>query len=249
MPSTFAWPYPKIIAHRGAGRLAPENTLASMRLGAQHGYTMVEYDVKLTRDGVPVLLHDDSVKRTSNGTGNAGEQTYAELGKLDFGAWHSPQYAGEPIPTLYAIAACTQAANVRSNVEIKPHTGAEAETGRQVALFARQLWSTATVPPLLSSFSEEALAAAQQAAPELPRALLIEGGLPGDWQSRLQRLQCVALNMDDRHTSRATLDTVHAAGYRLAVWTVNDPARARELFDWGCDAIFTDALGIIAPDF
>src|SRR5690606_408141 len=85
-----AWPYPKLIAHRGAGRLAPENTLAALRVGAGHGFRMMEYDVKLSRDGIPILVHDDTVDRCSSGKGAAADKTFAELGTLDFGAWHSP---------------------------------------------------------------------------------------------------------------------------------------------------------------
>ncbi|MEO6985266.1 MAG: glycerophosphodiester phosphodiesterase [Paralcaligenes sp.] len=245
--SKIAWPYPKMIAHRGAGHLAPENTLASMRLGAKHGFSMMEYDVKLSRDGVPILLHDDTVNRCSNGAGNAADQTFNELAKLDFGSWHSKPYAGEPISTLYAIGAYTLANNILSNIEIKPHTGAEAETGTQVALIARQLWAHAATAPLLSSFSEIALEAALKAAPELPRALLIGGALPADWQARMRRLQCISLNMGDRHTTADVVGTIRAAGFKVAIWTVNDAARARELFNWGCDAIFTDAIDTLSP--
>src|SRR5690606_556430 len=153
MPTTCPhWPYPRLIAHRGAGRQAPENTLASMRLGAGHGFLMMEEDVKLSRDGVAVLLHDDPMDRTSNGSGRASEQTFAELTRFDFGAWHSPSYASEPIPSLHAIAAYTIANGIHSNIEIKPTTGSEAETGRQVALLAQALWRDASLPPLLSSF-------------------------------------------------------------------------------------------------
>lgn len=247
--SSALWPYPKIIAHRGAGRFAPENTLASMRLGAEHGFSMVEYDVKLSKDGIAILLHDDSIDRTSNGSGNAGEQSFGELARFDFGAWHSQAYAGEPIPTLYSVAAFTQAKQVLSNIEIKPLTGAEAETGTQIALLARKLWATAAIPPLLSSFSETALEAALEAAPELPRALLLAGALPDDWQARLIRLKCIGLNMGNKHTTEHVVRTVRGAGYKMAIWTVNDPGRARELFDWGCDAIFTDEIKTITPDF
>src|SRR3546814_4777436 len=96
-----------------------------MRLGAQHGFRMMEYDVKLSRDGVPILLHDDTVQRTSGGVGNAADKTLAELAEIDFGAWHSRDYAGEPIPTLYSIAAYTRANDIHSNIEIKPHRSEE----------------------------------------------------------------------------------------------------------------------------
>ncbi|SHI21296.1 glycerophosphodiester phosphodiesterase [Pollutimonas bauzanensis] len=249
MPDTPTWPYPKLIAHRGAGRQAPENTLAAMRLGARHGFTMMEYDVKLSQDGVAVLLHDDAVDRTSSGAGDAAGKTFKELALLDFGAWHSRDYAGEPIPTLQSIAAYTLANGIRSNIEIKPSAGAEAETGRQVARLARELWAGADVPPLLSSFSEIALEAAMQAAPELPRALLIEREVPGDWPSRLRRLGCVGLNLNHKYTTLPLARAVLDAGHTLAVWTVNEPARAQELLDWGCNAIVTDEIQTISPAY
>lgn len=244
-----AWPYPKLIAHRGAGKYAPENTLASVRLGAQHGFLMMEYDVKLSRDGVAILLHDDTVDRTSDGTGAAADKTFADLGAIDFGAWHSRDYAGEPIPTLHSIAAYTLANGIRSNIEIKPHTGLEAETGKEIARLARQLWAGADLPPLLSSFSEAALEAARIAAPELPRALLIAKEIPPDWRARVQRLDCIGLNLNHRYTTRPLVADIIDAGYTLAIWTVNDTRRAQELLDWGCNAIVTDEIMSISPSY
>ncbi|MGE8519314.1 MAG: glycerophosphodiester phosphodiesterase [Alcaligenes faecalis] len=242
------WPYPALIAHRGAGKIAPENTLAAMRIGAQNGFRMMEYDVKLSRDAVPVLLHDDDLDRTSNGQGRASRLTLAELSALDFGAWHSSAYAGEPIPTLSSIAAFTLANQVHSNIEIKPTTGDEAETGRQVALAAQALWAQASLPPLLSSFSEAALEAAQHAVPTLPRALLIEEEVPADWPERLERLGCMGLNLNDRFVTQALVQEIRQKGYTVAVWTVNDAERVRELLDWGCNGIFTDKVTTIRPD-
>lgn len=249
MSTTCAnWPYPRLIAHRGAGRQAPENTLASMRLGASKGFLMMEYDVKLSKDSVAILLHDDTLDRTSNATGIAGEQTYAQLAGVDAGAWHSLPYAGEPLPSLDAIAAFTIANQIHSNIEIKPTTGREAETGRIVALKAQALWREASLPPLLSSFSEEALEAACAAAPALPRALLLEKEVPADWQQRLERLQCVGANLNNKYTNRAIVQAIRDAGYTVAIWTVNDVARARELLDWGCNAIVTDEVVAMSPD-
>ncbi|NLC35117.1 MAG: glycerophosphodiester phosphodiesterase [Alcaligenaceae bacterium] len=248
MPHSFqVWPYPQWVAHRGAGRAAPENTLAAFRLGSARGFRMMEYDVKLTADDVPVLLHDDTLERTSSGRGRAADFRYAELARHDFGAWHSPAYAGEPIATLYGIAAYTRANGIHSNIEIKPTTGMETHTGERIALLARQLWEGAELPPLLSSFSETALAAARDAAPELPRALLFEEALPADWRERAAWLQCSGLNLNHRHVTRDIVRQVGDAGLSLAIWTVNDPARALELLEWGCNAIITDEVETMAP--
>ena len=236
------WPYPRIIAHRGAGRLAPENTLAAMRLAAGLGLSMVEYDVALSRDEVPIVLHDRDLGRTSNGRGNADELSFAELARYDFGGWHSPPYAGEPLATLYSIAAFTLANRMHSNIEIKPQPGREALTGRLVARIAARLWKDAKAPPLLSSFSEAALRAARDAAPQLPRALLLDGPLADDWSGRMSRLGCTALHLEQKHINPGVVQAVHSKGYKIAAWTVNDAERARDLLQWDCDAVFTDAI-------
>lgn len=241
------WPYPRLIAHRGAGRQAPENTLSAFRLGASRGFLMFEYDVKLSADDVPILLHDDTLERTSNGNGRAMDQRYAELARYDFGAWHSAAWAGEPIATLYGIAAYTRANGMHSNIEIKPSQGMADHTGARIATLAAQLWEGALLPPLLSSFSEEALAAAGDAAPGLPRALLIEEALPQDWRARAARLGCCGLNLNDKYVTPEIVRDIQGAGLYLAVWTVNDKARAIELLGWGCDAVITDEIDTMAP--
>ncbi|QOT74926.1 glycerophosphodiester phosphodiesterase [Cupriavidus basilensis] len=241
-----AWPYPRHVAHRGAGKLAPENTLAAFRHGASFGYRMFEFDVKLSGDGRPVLLHDATLDRTTNGQGRADALTLGEIAMLDAGSWHSPAYAGEPVPTLAAIARYTRANGFFVNIEIKPVPGAEWRTGAAVALDAQALWAGSDVLPLLSSFSEESLEAARKAAPGLPRALLLDK-LPPDWLERLRRLDCVALDANHRELTAEVIQAAHAAGFRVACYTVNDPARATELLSWGLDTLITDAVNLIAP--
>jgi len=241
-----AWPYPRAIAHRGAGKLAPENTLAAFRHGASFGYRMFEFDVKLSGDGVSVLLHDATLDRTTSGTGRCDALTLGQIAQLDAGSWHSPAYAGEPVPTLAAIARYLRANNFLANIEIKPVPGAEWRTGAAVALDARTLWAGAEVPPLLSSFSEEALAAAREAAPELPRALLLDK-LPGDWLDRLRALDCVALDANHRELTPEIINEAHAAGFRVCCYTVNDVDRAQLLWGAGLDSLITDWVDRISP--
>ena len=241
------WPYPRLCAHRGAGKLAPENTLTSMRVGHAHGYGMVEFDVKLSGDNVSFLLHDATLERTTSGRGRADALPWRELARLDAGGWHSAKYAGEMLPTFAAIARWARAHGVACNVEIKAMPGRERETGAAVALDAAALWRDAEVPPLLSSFSEEALAAARDAVPLLPRALLLDE-LPADWRSRLQRLGCIALDADHEALTAAVVRTVHDSGYRVLCFTPNDAARVAELAAWGVDSIITDAIDRISAD-
>ena len=172
-----SWPYPRWIAHRGAGKLAPENTLAAFRVGAGHGWRAFECDVKLSADGVPFLLHDDTLDRTTSGLGVAGRHSWFELSQLDAGGWHGPVFAGEPIPTLEAIARYVSANGFALNLEIKPTPGEELRTGQVVAREAAHSWANDAGPgsplPLLSSFKPDSLQGARDTAEHLPRALLL----------------------------------------------------------------------------
>src|SRR6187549_733019 len=104
MNNTVRWPYPRLIAHRGGGSLAPENTLAAIRTGHARGFTAVEFDVMLARDNVPMLMHDDNVDRTTSGRGAMTTHDSAALARLDAGSWHSAAFKGEPVPTFAAAA-------------------------------------------------------------------------------------------------------------------------------------------------
>ncbi len=241
------WPYPPLVAHRGAGTLAPENTLAAMRVGASFGYKMVEFDAKLSQDQVAILLHDAELERTTDGLGKAADHSYAALAKLDAGLWFGSAFRGEPIPTLEAIARYTLSHDIASNIEIKPTPGLEAITGTAIARQAKHDWRAAPVPPLLSSFSLVALEAAQHEAPNLPRGW-ITTKLDENWRQTLTRLDCVSIHLHHLLLNQALLDDIHAAGFRVAAWTVNDPVRAAELLQWGVDSVITDALDLIDPE-
>lgn len=241
------WPYPRLIAHRGAGRQAPENTLTAMRVGHAHGYRMVEFDVKLSADNVAFLLHDATLERTTSGRGRADALPWRELARLDAGGWHSAKYAGEPLPTLAAVARWARAHGVACNIEIKPTPGRERETGGAVALDAAALWRDADVPPLLSSFSADALAAARHAVPALPRALLVDAP-PADWERPLAELGCVALDIDHETLTADFVRQVRGAGYRVLCYTPNTPERLGELAAFGVDGIITDAVDEIPAD-
>ncbi len=240
------WPYPRWIAHRGAGKLAPENTLAAFRLGAAHGYRMYECDVKLSADGQPFLLHDATLERTSNGLGIAGAQTWQSLSLLDAGSWHSRSYAGEPLPTLQAVAAHCLRNHHLLNIEIKPTPGTERHTGEVVARCAAQLWAGAEVPPLLTSFQPAALEGARHSAAQLPRGLLIDSWREG-WLAEALALGCVAVVCNHALWDAATLAQARAAGLRCLCYTVNDEWPAQRLLALGIDGIITDRVDLFSP--
>lgn len=243
---TKDWHYPFWIAHRGGGTIAPENTLAAFRVGAAHGYQAFECDVKLSADGLPFLLHDATLDRTTNGQGPAATQTWDSLSRLDAGTWFGPAFAGEPLPLLAGIARFCRDQGSALNIEIKPSPGHEAETGRVVARLAQAAWEGAAVPPLLSSFRPEALDSAREAAPDLPRALLIEH-LADGWFETATGLGCVAVIAHHRLIDAAWVRGLHAAGMRACSYTVNDLDTAQRLEAAGIDGLITDAIDRFSP--
>jgi glycerophosphoryl diester phosphodiesterase len=240
------WPYPRWIAHRGAGKLAPENTLAAFKLGASHGYRMFECDVKLSADGQAFLLHDATLERTSNGLGTAGECDWTVLSQLDAGSWHSAPFAGEPLPQLASIAQYCLDNGHLLNIEIKPSPGQEAVTGSAVANLAAGLWAEAAIPPLLTSFQVASLAAARDAQPQLPRGLLLDEMSAG-WLATALELGCVAVVLNYRLWDQATVAQAKRAGLRTLSYTVNDEAAAQKLIDLGTDGLITDRVDLFRP--
>ena len=240
------WPYPRWIAHRGAGKLAPENTLAAFRLGAAHGYRCFECDVKLSADGQPFLLHDAKLERTTDGSGTAGDLPWGELSRLDAGSWHSPAFAAEPLPRLQTIARFVQRNGFSLNIEIKPTPGTERATGEAVGSACLQLWNGSAPPPLFSSFRPEALLGAQHTAPDIARALLLDTLWDG-WFDTLQALGCVAAVTNFKLMDAALLARLRAAGLRALCYTVNDAATAQAVLTLGVDGVITDAVDRLGP--
>lgn len=240
------WAWPRWTAHRGAGGLAPENTLAAFRAGAALGWRAFECDVKLSADGLPFLLHDATLERTTNGVGLAGALPWAALARLDAGSWHSARHAGEALPLLADIARFVQAGGYALNVEIKPAPGQEAATGHAVAAACAQLWAGSGAPLLLSSFSRAALAAAQASAPQLPRALLLDE-LHADALAIATALGCVALVVHHPLADAALLAAARARGLGLLCYTVNDADEAARLLQLGVDGLISDAVDRLGP--
>ena len=244
--TTEHWPYPRWIAHRGAGKLAPENTLAAFRLGAASGYRMFECDVKLSADDVPFLLHDAGLERTTNGTGLGGAHDWRALAQLDAGNWHSRSHAGEPLPSLDNIARYCLRNGHFLNIEIKPTPGTERHTGEVVARHAGLLWKDCPVPPLLTSFDIEALEGAKAAQPLLPRGLLLDT-MTESWIETALMLDCIAIVCNYALWDRSTVTQARNAGLRCLSYTVNDEWAAQRLIDLGTEGIITDRVDLFPP--
>lgn len=238
-----SWPYPFLVAHRGGGTSAPENTLAGFRLAAARGFRMVEFDVMLSADAQCVLIHDETLERTTDGHGRVCDYPLAALQGLN-AAQGWPALPPEPVPTLTeALHACA-AMGLMVNVEIKPAQGFDIPTGAAVgAVLADTCYPAAA--PLVSSFSVPALQAARERAPALPRALLFDQ-VPTDWLERLTQVGAQALHCNAAHVPPELVRQAARAGIAVLCYTVNDVDQMRRLKALGVRGVFTDRMDFAA---
>jgi glycerophosphoryl diester phosphodiesterase len=232
---------PLIIGHRGAAAHAPENTCASIREAARQGARMVEFDATITGDNPPavILFHDDTLERTTNGSGAVDRMPLNDLKQLDAGD-------GERIPTLKQAIDDIHRLGLMANVEIKVAPNRDLDTAEAVMTDLITHWSVNTAPPYISSFSIKALEIAMTRRPDWPRGLLIRD-MPDDWRQIAERLNVSTINISATRTSRADLALLVGSGWPIMVYTVNDPQRAVELLNQGVSALFTDSPQTLLP--
>jgi glycerophosphoryl diester phosphodiesterase len=234
---------PPVIGHRGAAARAPENTLAGLRRARELGCAWVEFDVRLTRDGAAVLCHDPRLDRTTDGNGLVSTHTLAEIRTFDGGGWFAAAFSGEKMPTLdEALLLCAEL-GLGANIELKAEHGREYATAAAVAAALRRLGARPP-PVLVSSFLVPALAALLAVAPQIARGVLFRL-VPRHWAEIAARFDCSAIGVDHRRLLPRRAAAIRAAGYQLAAYTVNDPGRARLLYDWGVTSVFADVPDII----
>ena len=232
-------PIPFVIGHRGAAAHAPENTLAGIRKAAELGCTMVEFDVKLTRDRVAILMHDSALSRTTNGRGWAARRDWSEIKDLDAGTWFDPAFASERPPSLEEAIQLLAELDLAANIEIKPCPSRELETAEVVCGDLKLHWPDGKAPPLLSSFARPSLEVAKRVAPFCPRGLLVDR-LPRDWRTAMERLECSTLHISQKHAEASRLKELRDEAVPVLVYTVNDASQAMSLRDGGVLAVFTD---------
>ncbi|MEM7223461.1 MAG: glycerophosphodiester phosphodiesterase family protein [Pseudomonadota bacterium] len=230
---------PRVMGHRGAAAAAPENTLCSIRKAAELGARWVEFDVMLTGDAVPVLYHDDNLQRITGLDALMATTPYETVKTLDAASWFGPGVEPEPVPSLEAAVALLLELDLRPNVEIKPTPGRDVETAQAALETLAEHWPAEAPPPLISSFSRMALAAARVMQPDWPRALIAHK-IPLDWRITLEALGCAAFHLNAKVLDWPFVAEVKSAGFQVAAFTVNRPGRARELVESDVDCIITD---------
>ena len=228
----------RVIGHRDCAAHAPENTLAGLREAKRRGVTWVEIDVCLLGDGTPVIIHDATVDRTTDGTGSLARLDWARVSRLDAGSWFAPRFAGERVPRLDQALAEVTALGLGLNLELKTHAD---EGARLVAAVEPVLRASglAASKLLVSSFDHSALGALRAAAPHTAIAVLYRE-IPLRWQITASALGAVAINASYRHASEAAVRSVKAAGLDVYIYTPRSPADVAHMWAWGIDGIFAD---------
>lgn len=235
---------PQIIGHRGCAAYAPENTLEGIHTAADMGVEWVELDVKLTKDQVPIIFHDDDLERTTNGYGLVADMIYDDIRELEAGSWFADSFMGVKIPTLEEAVDVLLERDLGLNLEIKPCKGREAETAEVALDILSTIWDDHS-RVLISSFSQKSLEAAYDVAQDWSRGLLLGAEWPDDWQEVVDMLKVTTINLDGNMCTREQVELALETQKRVLAYTINDPDRARLLQSWGVDAFFTDAPDVL----
>lgn len=231
-----AWYYPRWIAHRGGGLSAPENTLFAIEFAVSQGFRMIECDVRLSSDGVPMLVHDATLMRTHGfmlAVGRASATVLRALG----------------VPTLTEVLTLAEKHTLSINIELKPEPFEAQATAMAVAKTIRHHYlSSESHPPytlLISSYSAAALKSSLMMLPSIPHALLTDA-INSETFDLAEQLPVSFIHVWDAAIEEASMKQLRSAGFPFMVFTVNDPLRAQWLLVHGASAICTDNLGLIA---
>lgn len=229
-----------VVAHRGASAYAPENTMVAFNKAHQLGIQWVEFDVMLTDDNVPVIFHDDTLDRTTNGSGFIDEIDFARLIKLDAGSWFGSQFKDTRVPSLKEAVQFLTKHAMFANIEIKVLHDNDEKLVKQTLDVISQVTLPENAFFLFSSFSITALEVMHHYAPHCKLALLMHEWLE-DWQEMADKFACISIHVNQAVLTKERAQSIKASGRCLLSYTVNDIDRANELRGWGVDAVFSDA--------
>lgn len=230
---------PQIIGHRGCAGYAPENTLEGIHTAADMGVEWVELDVKLTKDQVPIIFHDDTLERTTNGSGKVADFTLDDLRQLEAGSWFGESFSGLKIPTLEEALEVLIDRNLGLNLEIKPCPGREAETAEAALDILSHVWDDHS-NLLVSSFQHGCLEVALDMAPDWARGFLMPEEWPDNWAELAEYLQASTIHVNGNTSEHDQIASALQLGKPLLAFTINDPDKARELQSWGVSGFFSD---------
>jgi glycerophosphoryl diester phosphodiesterase len=236
---------PHIIGHRGCARYAPENTLEGIHTAADMDVKWVEIDVKLTKDQVPIIFHDEELERTTGVSGNIADLTLQEVKELDAGSWFGESFIGVKVPTLEEAVDVLLERDLGLNLEIKPCPGREKETAEAALDVLSTIWDDHS-NLLISSFQHVSLEAAFDVAEDWHRGLLLPPDeWPENWAEMADYLKVSTINLNGNTCTREQVESAIDLEMPVLAYTINDPDRARFLQAWGVDSFFSDVPDVL----
>ncbi|EKD77736.1 MAG: hypothetical protein ACD_42C00203G0002 [uncultured bacterium] len=235
------WPLSFAIAHRGASQLAPENTIAALIAAKKNGAQWVECDIQLTKDNQPVIFHDATVARTTNGRGKLSEVSLSRLQSLDAGSWFSLEFINERVPTLQEWLRCAADLKLGLNLEIKSTTKKESIVLAECLIdHLQKYWPAHSTTLLISSSNQFALMQVAQRAKSLPLGLIFDKIITEKMAASLLSSNIISIHQPYKILHEKYVAMLHEAGLHVLAYTVNDADRAKELKEMDVDGIFTD---------
>lgn len=234
----------KIIAHRGACANAPENTLISFQKAHEFGAKWVEFDVMLTKDGEAIVIHDDTVDRTTNGHGNVADLTLAEIKCLDAGSWFSNEFIDVKIPTFIEVMQLLNDVDIRMNVEIKPTPGMGEKTAEKTIELLYQYWPMEDKPVMLSSLDKSAVTRVR----EMDSTLTV-GRVLHDVSELITVIDAPIISVNHELLDEEFMGLLKPRFDMVFAYTVNDRQRAQALYDLGVASVFTDHADLFHENF
>lgn len=230
-----------VIAHRGFSGVAPENTIASFKKAIEVNADMIELDVSLSKDNIPVVIHDQTVNRTTNGKGKVSEFTLSELKKLDAGSWFKPEFSEEKIPSLEEVIRLVKD-KIMLNIEIKSYSVKKSSEQSGIEYQVVKLIEKYDIGSqvLISSFSKLAVKRIRELNPDIPVALLHRFTINKPLIKNYDNIGIYSFNQGKRFFSKKTMNLIHKTGIKLNLYTVNQEREMKKFVKFGVDGIITN---------
>ncbi|MQS52548.1 glycerophosphodiester phosphodiesterase family protein [Companilactobacillus mishanensis] len=234
----------KIFAHRGIPTLAPENTMPAFNELVKNGIKWLETDLSITADEEVFIIHDDKLDRTTDKSGSIETVDSSVVKQADAGSWYADKFTGTKVPTLDELIDFLNENNINANIELKGVVADDADRLADILVgkFSQSLEKLDFENKLIiSSFNPIMLEKLYRLRPELDYAVLFEHqDIREDWNLTMQACHAKIIHPDDKNLTKEKIDMFKKYDYQVNVWTVDDKERAKQLFDWGVDGIFTN---------
>ena len=234
-----------IAGHRGAASLAPENTLAGFKKALQSGVKWIELDTQLSADNTPIIFHDETVDRCTNGTSRVADLSLEQLQALDAGSWFSEEFSGEKILTLEQTLVFFMENDLSMNLEIKIHHDHQIQPLVEKVATVLSKVNFPSAKLIISSFSDLALIHCRQVMPDIRLGYITEFD-PLPILEKLKPVNLYSLHIDYKILNQEMAETIIQSGLKLVIWTLNDLTQASKFRSWGVEMIITDKPDVFA---